>query len=177
MGYARVNQDILKSVRVLKSDRSTCLRFLPRSWSNPLETARELLEVGYGIHRRRHKCRRRYVPGNHLDAQRTAPLTLAADNTNADAQTREYWVQLANKLKVPIRCVLFTAPPKLCEHNDTVRAMNPGPEVSSLNIDAILAGLLHEHMRYWRRLFDISKGPSTMVPRLLTDYTPMLMRE
>jgi hypothetical protein len=38
---------------------------------------------------------------------------------------------LAQKLKVPIRCVLFTATPKLCEHNDTFRALNVGPEVSS----------------------------------------------
>ena len=27
---------------------------------------------------------------------------------------------------VPIRCVYFTAPAKLCEHNDTVRALNNG---------------------------------------------------
>lgn len=37
---------------------------------------------------------------------------------------------MAQKLKVPIRCVLFTATPKLCEHNDTFRALNIGPEVS-----------------------------------------------
>ena len=36
---------------------------------------------------------------------------------------------------VPVRCVLFTAPPKLCEHNDTVRALNDGkmnPEKRSI---------------------------------------------
>lgn len=36
---------------------------------------------------------------------------------------------------VPVRCVLFTATPKLCEHNDTVRALNDGtmnPEKRSI---------------------------------------------
>jgi bifunctional polynucleotide phosphatase/kinase len=45
------------------------------------------------------------------------------DNTNADKDTRAVWVGLAAKLKVPIRLVHFTAPAKLCEHNDTVRAL------------------------------------------------------
>ena len=49
------------------------------------------------------------------------------DNTNADLDTRAVWVALANKIGVPIRCFLFTAPPKLCEHNDAVRALNEGP--------------------------------------------------
>jgi predicted kinase len=53
-----------------------------------------------------------------------------ADNTNADPDTRAVWIALARKFEVPIRCVLFTAPPKLCEHNDTFRALNVGPEVS-----------------------------------------------
>ncbi|KAI4919552.1 hypothetical protein J4E90_001689 [Alternaria incomplexa] len=52
------------------------------------------------------------------------------DNTNADPETRAVWVMLAQKLKVPIRCVLFTATPKLCEHNDTFRALNLGPETN-----------------------------------------------
>ena len=47
-----------------------------------------------------------------------------ADNTNADPEIRAVWVELAKKLKVPIRCVHFTAPAKLCEHNDTVRALS-----------------------------------------------------
>lgn len=54
------------------------------------------------------------------------------DNTNADPNTRAVWVALAQKLKVPLRCVLFTASPKLCEHNDTFRALNVGPEVSCM---------------------------------------------
>jgi predicted kinase len=53
-----------------------------------------------------------------------------SDNTNADSKTRAVWVKLAQKLKVPIRCVLFTASVKLCEHNDTFRALNVGSEVS-----------------------------------------------
>lgn len=51
------------------------------------------------------------------------------DNTNADPNTRAHWVNLAKKMNVPIRCVLFTASPQLCEHNDAVRALNAGPEV------------------------------------------------
>lgn len=33
-------------------------------------------------------------------------------------------MKLAKKFEIPIRCVLFTASAKLCEHNDTVRALN-----------------------------------------------------
>lgn len=42
---------------------------------------------------------------------------------------------MAQKMGVPVRCVLFTATPKLCEHNDTVRALNDGtlnPEKRSI---------------------------------------------
>lgn len=46
------------------------------------------------------------------------------DNTNADAETRAVWIELSQKLGVPIRCVHMTAPTKLCEHNDTVRALS-----------------------------------------------------
>ncbi|KAI9766288.1 MAG: hypothetical protein M1835_007218 [Candelina submexicana] len=49
---------------------------------------------------------------------------VAIDNTNADPDTRAKWVQLANKCGVPIRCIYFTASTSLCEHNDTVRALN-----------------------------------------------------
>ncbi|MCJ1301277.1 hypothetical protein MMC08_004076 [Hypocenomyce scalaris] len=52
--------------------------------------------------------------------------SVAVDNTNAEPATRNVWIQLARKMGVPVRCVLFTAPPKLCEHNDTVRALNDG---------------------------------------------------
>ncbi|KAL8978851.1 MAG: hypothetical protein Q9205_005670 [Flavoplaca limonia] len=49
--------------------------------------------------------------------------SVAIDNTNADRETRRVWVQLAQRFKIPIRCVYFTAPAKLCEHNDAVRAI------------------------------------------------------
>lgn len=51
------------------------------------------------------------------------------DNTNADQDVRAVWVNLAKKHSIPVRCVLFTASAKLCEHNDTVRALNLGQEV------------------------------------------------
>ena len=53
-------------------------------------------------------------------------MTNGKDNTNADQETRAVWVQLAQKFTVPIRCVHFTASSKLCEHNDTVRAIAGG---------------------------------------------------
>ena len=50
--------------------------------------------------------------------------SVVVDNTNADVETRQVWASLAKKLRAPIRLVHFTAPAKLCEHNDTVRALN-----------------------------------------------------
>ncbi|KAF2127312.1 PNK3P-domain-containing protein [Dothidotthia symphoricarpi CBS 119687] len=91
-GYARVNQDILKT-------REKCIK----------------------------------VASALVKEEATS---VVVDNTNADPDTRAVWVQVAQKLSVPIRCVLFTAPAKLCEHNDAVRAMNLGsrtnPESRSL---------------------------------------------
>ena len=55
-----------------------------------------------------------------------ASLTRILDNTNADPDTRKLWIQLAQKAGVPIRCLHFTTPPKICEHNDIVRALNEG---------------------------------------------------
>lgn len=48
----------------------------------------------------------------------------AIDNTNANLETRESWVALAQKLKVPIRLVHFHSSPELCRHNNAVRAAN-----------------------------------------------------
>ncbi|KAF4548707.1 Polynucleotide kinase 3 phosphatase-like protein [Elsinoe fawcettii] len=65
----------------------------------------------------RDKCLRRateYLTEGH---------SVAVDNTNADLDVRKAWLDLAKKHNVPVRVVLFTAPPKLCEHNDTVRAL------------------------------------------------------
>lgn len=62
-------------------------------------------------------------------------FTRFADNTNADVETRAVWIQLAAKLGIPIRCAHFTASTKLCEHNDTVRALAEGmfnPEKRSI---------------------------------------------
>ncbi|KAK4549749.1 hypothetical protein LTR36_005050 [Oleoguttula mirabilis] len=80
LGYARVNQDLLKS-------REKCLKVAEQA----------IVEDGRSV---------------------------AVDNTNADIDTRAAWVKLAGKLKVPIRLVHFTASAKLCEHNDTARALN-----------------------------------------------------
>ncbi|KAH0290265.1 PNK3P-domain-containing protein [Aureobasidium namibiae CBS 147.97] len=49
--------------------------------------------------------------------------SVAVDNTNADVKAREYWTQLANSLEIPVRCVHFTAPSTLCEHNDAFRSI------------------------------------------------------
>ncbi|KAK5662120.1 hypothetical protein OQA88_8025 [Cercophora sp. LCS_1] len=48
--------------------------------------------------------------------------SVVIDNTNPDPDTRAQWVELAQKLKVPIRCVWFKTPLQLCQHND---ALNP----------------------------------------------------
>ncbi|KAJ6440651.1 bifunctional polynucleotide phosphatase/kinase [Purpureocillium lavendulum] len=50
--------------------------------------------------------------------------SVAIDNTNADPDTRAVWIEVANKAKVPIRCVWFRTPLHVCEHNDAVRAHN-----------------------------------------------------
>ena len=66
-----------------------------------------------------------------------------ADNTNADPETRAVWVQLAQKFGIPIRCAYFTAPAKLCEHNDTVRALSKdhfNPEKRSILPHSAFAG-------------------------------------
>lgn len=49
--------------------------------------------------------------------------SVVVDNTNADIETRASWMALARRIKVPVRLVHFTASAKLCEHNDTVRAL------------------------------------------------------
>jgi len=67
----------------------------------------------------------------------------ATDNTNADPETRAVWVQLAQKFNIPIRCIYFTAPAKLCEHNDTVRALsdsNFNPERRTILPHSAFAG-------------------------------------
>ena len=51
-------------------------------------------------------------------------LTDHPDATNPEPDTRAQWIALAEKLKVPIRCVWFRTPIQLCEHNDVVRSLN-----------------------------------------------------
>lgn len=65
------------------------------------------------------------------------------DNTNADTLTRAVWIDLAKRMNVAIRCVYFTASAKLCEHNDTVRALATdsfNPEKRSLLPHSAFAG-------------------------------------
>ncbi|EQB45243.1 polynucleotide kinase 3 phosphatase [Colletotrichum gloeosporioides Cg-14] len=64
----------------------------------------------------------------------SAGQSVAIDNTNADPDTRAVWVQLAEKQKVPIRCVWLKTPLNVCEHNDAVRSMN-----ASLNPESRVA--------------------------------------
>ncbi|KAK4989687.1 DNA kinase/phosphatase Pnk1 [Elasticomyces elasticus] len=102
LGYERVNQDILKT-------RERCLKFASEHLSRGESVAVGESEVEHartGEERGRHG----------------ADVVLP-DNTNADAETRAQWVKLAKQFDVPIRCILFTAEAKLCEHNDTVRAL------------------------------------------------------
>ncbi|OCL12378.1 PNK3P-domain-containing protein [Glonium stellatum] len=75
--------------------------------------------------------------------------SVVVDNTNADPGTRSYWIALAKKLEVPIRCVLFTASPKICEHNDIVRALSNGtmmnPEKRTILPKVAFAGFLSRY--------------------------------
>ncbi|TKA49887.1 hypothetical protein B0A49_11299, partial [Cryomyces minteri] len=73
---------------------------------------------------------------------------VVVDNTNADPDTRSQWINLAKRLDVPIRCILFTASPRLCEHNDTVRALNVtlmNPEKRTLLPKIAFAGFLSRY--------------------------------
>ncbi|TFK42832.1 polynucleotide kinase 3 phosphatase-domain-containing protein [Crucibulum laeve] len=53
------------------------------------------------------------------------------DNTNRNASTRKYYIDLAKRLKVPIRCFLFSGSIELAWHNNLYRAYNLPPSVSS----------------------------------------------
>ncbi|KAJ6113659.1 Polynucleotide kinase 3 phosphatase [Penicillium sp. IBT 18751x] len=53
-----------------------------------------------------------------------AKKSVVVDNTNANIETRGYWIALAKELNVPIRCVQFISTPELCKHNNAVRASN-----------------------------------------------------
>jgi bifunctional polynucleotide phosphatase/kinase len=129
LGYARVNQDVLKTVRawLLRCRDARVVRRLSnilKQREKCIKAATVLLEQGTSV-----------VVGKSLrnparqQLHRKSKLILV-DNTNADPGTRAIWVNLAKERNVPIRCVHFTASQRLCEHNDTVRALNLGSEVS-----------------------------------------------
>ena len=83
---------------------------------------RSLKPMGYervnqDLLKSREKCVK--VATEHLKSG----TSVAVDNTNADIATRKVWLDLGAKVGVPVRCVWFTAPSSLCQHNDTVRAL------------------------------------------------------
>lgn len=83
---------------------------------------RSLKPLGYervnqDLLKTREKCVK--VATEHLKSG----TSVAVDNTNADVATRKVWLDLGVKAGVPVRCVWFTAPSSLCQHNDTVRAL------------------------------------------------------
>ncbi|KAL0578415.1 DNA kinase/phosphatase Pnk1 [Marasmius crinis-equi] len=58
-------------------------------------------------------------------------LPCVIDNTNRDANTRKYYVDLARRRKVPIRCFHFTGSMELAWHNNLYRALNTPPSVAA----------------------------------------------
>ncbi|KAI2293554.1 DNA kinase/phosphatase Pnk1, partial [Ophidiomyces ophidiicola] len=101
LGYERVNQDILKTVsmELLVYAVTRILQYMLETVVRPkcLKVASEYLQAG------------KYV---------------AVDNTNANVETREHWISMAKEHKVPIRCVYFSTPQDICNHNNAVRAAN-----------------------------------------------------
>ena len=124
-GHERVNQDILKSVRIPP------LRFLSPAdileRDRCLQKAREYLKAGESVAVGRSILPFTFEPG---------PDVFASDNTNANIETREHWIQVAQDFKIPIRLIRFTAPARLCEHNDSVRALNTNL-VRTINAPAV----------------------------------------
>ncbi|KAJ7508638.1 polynucleotide kinase 3 phosphatase-domain-containing protein [Mycena galericulata] len=53
------------------------------------------------------------------------------DNTNRDAFTRRYYIEVAKKLGVPVRCMLFTGSMELAWHNNLYRAYGRPPSVAA----------------------------------------------
>ncbi|KAI4807134.1 PNK3P-domain-containing protein [Aureobasidium sp. EXF-8845] len=92
--------------------------------------------------------------------------SVAVDNTNADVKAREYWVDLAKSLELPIRCVHFTAPSKLCEHNDAFRSM--GGQALEVRTHAMRAARCREdHAAFTDTWVDDQMNPEsrTMLPK------------
>lgn len=103
--------------------------------------------VNQDLLKTRDKCVK--VAAQHVEEKQS----VVVDNTNADKDTRAVWVKLAAKLNVPIRLVHFTAPAKLCEHNDTVRALT-GDLVSRCRARARapLPCISHMHTNEWSQM-------------------------
>ncbi|KAJ7150255.1 polynucleotide kinase 3 phosphatase-domain-containing protein [Mycena filopes] len=57
-----------------------------------------------------------------VQAALAAGKKCVVDNTNRDAFTRRYYIEVATKLKVPVRCMLFTGSEELAIHNNLYRA-------------------------------------------------------
>ncbi|KAI0067096.1 PNK3P-domain-containing protein [Artomyces pyxidatus] len=53
------------------------------------------------------------------------------DNTNRDVQTRKLYIDMAKKLKAPVRCFCFTGSKELAWHNNLYRAYNLPASVAS----------------------------------------------
>ncbi|KAJ3742004.1 polynucleotide kinase 3 phosphatase-domain-containing protein [Lentinula detonsa] len=58
-------------------------------------------------------------------------LSCVVDNTNRDVQTRKFYVDVARKFKVPIRCFVFSGSIELAWHNNLYRAFNQPPSTAS----------------------------------------------
>ncbi|OAX81901.1 polynucleotide kinase 3'-phosphatase [Emergomyces africanus] len=91
--------------------------------------------VNQDILKSRPKCLK--VAKEYLDARKS----VAVDNTNAGAETRAYWIELAKETKVPIRCIYLSTPPQICKHNDAVRAANPKMESINPESRTLLPGI------------------------------------
>lgn len=115
LGYERINQDNLKTV-------SACRLRNLRFSTNAGSTAGQMCKGSLGDARWKQVCSHWYA--SLVPQIREGLILEELDNTNADLETRALWVHLAHKLDVPIRCVHFPAPAKLCQHNDTVRALS-----------------------------------------------------
>ncbi|KAI0637303.1 PNK3P-domain-containing protein [Trametes polyzona] len=57
--------------------------------------------------------------------------SVVVDNTNRDKATRKHYVALAQKHKVPIRCMYFTGSLELAWHNNLYRAFNLPPALAA----------------------------------------------
>ena len=113
LGFERVNQDTLKTVSTLIPFSPTPAEFQQRD--RCLKKAREHLQAGESVAVGR--LAQRSSSGLKADI-------VVSDNTNADIETRKHWIEVAQDFKIPIRLIRFTAPARLCEHNDSVRALN-----------------------------------------------------